>query len=71
MSLHHRMMLQRYGLGAPNDFYSQVNADPIFTPLFIAAGFTGTITIGTFATISTASLASAISAGGGYLEFFV
>lgn len=34
--------------------------DPIFTPIFTAIGFTGTITIGT-ATITTASLASAIA----------
>ena len=34
--------------------------DPIFTPIFTAIGFTGSITIGT-ATISTASLLSAIA----------
>ncbi len=37
-----------------------VHFDPIFTPIFAAIGFTGSITIGT-ATISTASLLSAIA----------
>lgn len=59
MSLHHRMMLQRYGLGAPNDLYSQVNADPIFTPLFLAAGFSGVGILGT--SITAAGIASAIA----------
>lgn len=34
--------------------------DPIFTPIFVSLGFTGSITIGT-ATITTASLAAAIA----------
>lgn len=38
----------------------QARRDPIFTPLFTAIGFTGSITIGT-ATITTASIASAIA----------
>lgn len=59
MSLHHRMMLQRYGLGITTSLYSQVLFDPILTPLFVSAGLTGSITIGT-AVISTASIASAI-----------
>lgn len=52
--------------------YATFENDPIFIPLFTAIGFTGTVTIGTgltAATISTASIASAVSAGGGYLEF--
>lgn len=60
MSLHHRMMLQRYGLGHTTSLYSTVLFDPIFTPLFLSIGFTGSITIGT-ATITTASIASAIA----------
>lgn len=60
MSLHHRMMLQRYGLGTTTSLYSQVVFDPIFTPLFLSLGFTGTITIGT-SVITTASIASAIA----------
>lgn len=46
------------------------HGDPIFTPIFTAIGFTGSISLGIgTAAISTASIASAISAGGGYLEF--
>ncbi len=40
--------------------YSRYANDPIFTPIFTAIGFTGSITIGA-ATISTASIASAIA----------
>jgi len=40
--------------------YSRVLFDPIFTPLFVSAGLTGSITIGS-AVISTASIASAIA----------
>ncbi len=42
------------------DAYATFENDPIFTPLFIAAGFTGTMTVGIF-TISTATVASAIA----------
>ncbi len=35
--------------------------DPIFTPIFTALGFTGTITLGTFTLGTTAGLASAIA----------
>lgn len=58
MSLHHRMMLQRYGLGHTSSLYSQVVFDPIFTPLFAAIGFTGTIGA---TGITTASVAAAIA----------
>lgn len=40
--------------------YSRVLFDPILTPLFVSAGLTGSITIGS-AVISTASIASAIA----------
>lgn len=60
MSLHHRMMLQRYGLGHSTSLYSQVVFDPIFTPLFTAVLGTGGITIGA-STITYASIASAIA----------
>ncbi len=60
MSLHHRMMLQRYGLGDSTSLYSTVVFDPIFTPLFTAVLGTGGINIG-IATISYASIASAIA----------
>lgn len=40
--------------------YATFENDPIFTPLFVAAGFTGTLTVGIF-TVSTASIASAIA----------
>ncbi|SOC45773.1 hypothetical protein SAMN05892877_117162 [Rhizobium subbaraonis] len=56
MSLHHRMMLQRYGLGITTSLYSEVVFDPIFTPLFTSifgASFAAT-TAGSFL-ISTAS----------------
>jgi hypothetical protein len=53
-------MLQRYGLAHTTSLYSQVVFDPIFTPLFISLGFTGTITIGSFS-ISTAALLSAVA----------
>lgn len=60
MSLHHRMMLQRYGLGHSTSLYSQVLFDPIFTPIFTAVLGTGGINIG-IASISYASIASAIA----------
>ncbi len=60
MSLHHRVMLQRYGLGCSTSLYSQVLFDPIFTPIFTAVLGTGGITIGA-ATISYASIATAIA----------
>lgn len=60
MSLHHRMMLQRYSLGHSTSLYSQVVFDPIFTPLFTAVLGTGGITIGA-STITYASIASAIA----------
>ncbi len=58
MSFHHRMMLQRYGLGHTTSLYSQVVFDPIFTPLFTAIGFTGTIGA---TGITTAAVASALA----------
>lgn len=60
MSLHHRMMLHRYGLGCSTSFYSEVLFDPIFTPLFTAIFGTAGITIGA-TTITFASIASAIA----------
>jgi hypothetical protein len=59
MSFHHEMMLQRYGLGRPADMHSQVNRDPIFTPLFTAVFASVGLTGGalTFA----AGLASAVT----------
>ncbi|MBB4348026.1 hypothetical protein [Aliirhizobium cellulosilyticum] len=58
MSIHHRMMLQRYGLGHTSSLYSQVVFDPIFTPLFTA--IIGNVTIGATG-ITVASVASAIT----------
>ncbi|RWX28965.1 hypothetical protein EHH54_31825, partial [Rhizobium leguminosarum] len=60
MSLHHRMMLHRYGLGNSTSLYSTVLFDPIFTPLFTAVFGTAGITIGA-TTITFASIASAIA----------
>ncbi|QFY60371.1 hypothetical protein FZ934_07955 [Rhizobium grahamii] len=36
MSHHHQMRLWQYGLAQPGSMYSQVNQDPIFSPLFTA-----------------------------------
>lgn len=47
--------------------YATLEHDPIFTPLFLAAGFSGVGILGT--SITAAGIASAIAAGGGYLEF--
>ncbi len=58
MSMHHQRMLQRYGLAQTSSLYSQVVFDPIFTPLFAAIGFTGTIGA---TGITTASVAAAIA----------
>jgi hypothetical protein len=60
MSLHHRMMLHRYGLGNSTSLYSTVLFDPIFTPLSTAVFGAAGITIGA-TTISFASIASAIA----------
>jgi len=60
MSHHHRMMLQRYGLGHTTSLYSAVVFDPIFTPLFTAILGTGGFTIGA-TTITYASVAAAIA----------
>ncbi|MDX0116334.1 hypothetical protein GOC07_29660 [Sinorhizobium meliloti] len=60
MSFHHRMMLQRYGLGCTTSLYSEVLFDPIFTPIFTAVLGTGGFAIGA-TTISYASIASAIA----------
>jgi hypothetical protein len=60
MSVHRRLMMQRYGLEHSTFLYSPVVFDPIFTPMFIGAGLTGGFTIGA-ATISYASIASAIA----------
>lgn len=60
MSFHHRMMLQRYGLGSTTSLYSTVLFDPIFTPIFTAVLGTGGFAIGA-TTISYASIASAIA----------
>ncbi len=60
MSLHHRMTLQRYGLGNSTSLYSTVLFDPIFTPLFTAVFGTAGITFGA-TTITFASIASAIA----------
>ncbi|MCA1365917.1 hypothetical protein I6F15_00640 [Bradyrhizobium sp. BRP14] len=60
MSFHHRMMLQRYGLGSTTSLYSTVLFDPIFTPIFTAVLGSGGFAIGA-TTISYASIASAIA----------
>jgi len=60
MSFHHRMMLQRYGLGSTTSLYSEVMFDPIFTPIFTAVLGSGGFAIGA-TTISYASIASAIA----------
>ncbi|RVH74289.1 hypothetical protein CN203_23685 [Sinorhizobium meliloti] len=60
MSFHHRMMLQRYGLGSTTSLYSEVMFDPIFTPIFTAVLGAGGFNIGV-ASISYASIASAIA----------
>ncbi|MQX77513.1 hypothetical protein [Sinorhizobium medicae] len=60
MSFHHRMMLQRYGLGSTTSLYSEVLFDPIFTPIFTAVLGSGGFAIGA-TTISYASIASAIA----------
>lgn len=60
MSMHHRRMLQRYGLVHSTSLYSQVIFDPIFTPIFTAILGTGGITIGA-STITYASIASALT----------
>ncbi|RVN97031.1 hypothetical protein CN105_02590 [Sinorhizobium meliloti] len=60
MSFHHRMMLQRHGLGCTTSLYSEVLFDPIFTPIFTAVLGTGAFNIGV-ASISYASIASAIA----------
>lgn len=66
MSLHHRMMLQRYGLGHTTSLYSQVLFDPIFTPIFTAiygASFAATA-FGSFVVSASAALAAtAVSIG--------
>ncbi|MBN9054239.1 MAG: hypothetical protein J0H80_10785, partial [Rhizobiales bacterium] len=68
MSFHHRMMLQRYGLGHTTSLYSQVLFDPIFTPIFTAIlgagglGLTGTaLSIGVG--LASAIVTTAISIG--------
>jgi hypothetical protein len=68
MSFHHQMMLQRYGLGRPTDMYSQVNADPIFTPIFTAAFGVGGIGFSAATATALATVATAITAGGDYWE---
>ncbi|RVG73037.1 hypothetical protein CN223_26770 [Sinorhizobium meliloti] len=60
MSFHHRMMLQRYGLGSTTSLYSEVMFDPIFTPIFTAVLGSGGFAIGA-TTITYASIASAIA----------
>lgn len=60
MSLHHRMMLQRYGLGCTTSLYSQVLFDPIFTPLFTAL-FTPIFGAGTALTSFAVGLSTAIA----------
>ncbi|WEX76879.1 Ig-like domain-containing protein [Sinorhizobium numidicum] len=60
MSFHHRMMLQRYGLGNTTSLYSTVLFDPIFTPIFTAVLGSGGFAIGA-TTITYASIASAIA----------
>ncbi|NHT75091.1 hypothetical protein G8E10_04880 [Rhizobiaceae bacterium CRRU44] len=47
--------------------YATFENDPIFTPLFVSLGFSTAGILGT--SISAVSIASAVSAGGGYLEF--
>jgi hypothetical protein len=60
MSIHRRLMMQRYGLDHSTFLYSPVVFDPIFTPIFTAILGTGGITIGA-STITYASIASAIA----------
>lgn len=47
-------------LANTTSLYGPLTFDPIFTPIFVSLGFTGSITIGA-ATISTAAIASAIA----------
>ncbi|MDW9483190.1 hypothetical protein GOB57_31740 [Sinorhizobium meliloti] len=67
MSFHHRMMLQRYGLGSTTSLYSEVMFDPIFTPIFTAVLGSGGFAIGattfTYASIASAIATTAISIG--------
>lgn len=67
MSFHHRMMLQRYGLGCTTSLYSEVLFDPIFTPIFTAVLGTGGFSIGatkiTYAPLASAIATTAISNG--------
>lgn len=67
MSLHHQMMLQRYGLGRPFDMYNQVNCDPVFFPLFTTF-FSSTLGFSAAAAGTLGGIASALSAGGDYWE---
>lgn len=60
MSIHRRLMMQRYGLEHSTFLYSAVTFDPIFTPLFTAILGTGGFQIGA-GVISYASIASAIA----------
>lgn len=60
MSIHRRLMTQRYGLEHSTFLYSPVVFDPIFTPIFTAIIGSGGFTIGA-TTISYASIASAIA----------
>ncbi|WFU88995.1 hypothetical protein QA644_08120 [Rhizobium sp. CC1099] len=60
MSLHHRMMLQRYGLACTTSLYSQVLFDPIFTPIFTAL-FTPIFGAGTALTSFAVGAAAAIA----------
>ncbi|WP_438750012.1 hypothetical protein [Pararhizobium sp. O133] len=69
MSFHHRMMLQRYGLGIATSMQSQVNGDPILTPLFTSILTSGAIGMSAATAATVASVGSAISAGGDYWEF--
>lgn len=60
MSHHHRMMLQRYGLGCTTSLYSKVLFDPIFTPIFTAL-FTPIFGAGTALTSFAVGAAAAIA----------
>lgn len=59
MSLHYRMMLQRYGLGHTTSLYSEALFDPIITPIFVSA-FGATFTAsaaGSFLVSATSAIA--------------
>ena len=61
MSVHRRLMMQRYGLEHTTFLYSPVVFDPIFTPIFTAALGAGGLGFGAGAVSFLAPIASAIA----------